>query len=572
MSKQLVKTNTDTGNPNINIKTAIKAVNAAKIIAPKKVLKVKKIVQIESESESSDDEIPDEKKIVKTVSESKASSDKKKIVKKIVKNVSESESSSNSKKEPITKKDSKTKKVHPKALTECTLCNYAFNNSSRKQLSCPYCQFIACTACIKRYLLMIQQEPHCAICHTAWSHEFYLDSFPKNFIYEEYKEHRENILLDREKSLIPMSMPEAERIKHIEHTKEKIQQSRNLLFKVMTLKNIFNHSNTISDEDELYARGLEQTINVAKANYDVEHNESYLQKILRKSVTTEKKEPVRQFIMKCPVDKCMGFLSSQYKCKLCETYSCSKCREVIGKKYDTPHTCNTEILASVKLIESDTKKCPNPECGVPVFRVSGCSQMWCCQCKTAFDWNTLKILDAKTIHNPHLIEYERLHGQHAVVNECGLPNQVAIQNKCKELNITAAISKDICLQLLSSIHHNNQIVIPRYHAIDIVEKNNELRIKFILNQLNEEGFKKLIFQKEKQENKKLDVRRILEAFTQICNDLVVRMYNSKTEKELLEIYEEVNKIVKYSSDNMKIVGKRYKNTVPYLDATTYRWT
>ena len=39
-----------------------------------------------------------------------------------------------------------------------------------------------------------------------------------------------------------------------------------------------------------------------------------------------------RFIKKCGVDECKGFLSSQWKCGLCETHSCNECHEIIGKR------------------------------------------------------------------------------------------------------------------------------------------------------------------------------------------------------------------------------------------------
>ncbi|KAF2675516.1 hypothetical protein BT63DRAFT_450503 [Microthyrium microscopicum] len=43
-------------------------------------------------------------------------------------------------------------------------------------------------------------------------------------------------------------------------------------------------------------------------------------------------------------------------------------------------------MASLRLIQQDTKKCPNEECQVRIHRVDGCNYMQCSQCGTEFCW------------------------------------------------------------------------------------------------------------------------------------------------------------------------------------------
>ena len=64
------------------------------------------------------------------------------------------------------------------------------------------------------------------------------------------------------------------------------------------------------------------------------------------------------------------------------------------------------------MIKAETRGCPS--CGVPIFKISGCDQMWCTQCKVAFSWRTGKRVHG-VIHNPHFYEFQR-QGGGAVVN------------------------------------------------------------------------------------------------------------------------------------------------------------
>lgn len=67
---------------------------------------------------------------------------------------------------------------------------------------------------------------------------------------------------------------------------------------------------------------------------------------------------------------CNGFLSTAWKCGLCDWYSCSKCFTVKGAEHDTPHECKEDDLKTAELIRSDSKPCPN--CGEFINKSSGC--------------------------------------------------------------------------------------------------------------------------------------------------------------------------------------------------------
>ena len=78
-------------------------------------------------------------------------------------------------------------------------------------------------------------------------------------------------------------------------------------------------------------------------------------------------------------------LSTQYKCEICKLYTCHDCFEIIGHNKTDEHTCNPDSVKSAELIRKDTKPCPT--CGVRIFKISGCDQMWCTECEIAFSWS-----------------------------------------------------------------------------------------------------------------------------------------------------------------------------------------
>ena len=98
----------------------------------------------------------------------------------------------------------------------------------------------------------------------------------------------------------------------------------------------------------------------------------------------------------CPKENCRGFLSSQWKCSVCDMWTCPECHQLKGFTRDAHHTCNPDDVATAKLLNSDTKPCPS--CRTPIHKLVGCDQMWCTQCHTGFSWRSALYKHVSIIH------------------------------------------------------------------------------------------------------------------------------------------------------------------------------
>ena len=125
------------------------------------------------------------------------------------------------------------------------------------------------------------------------------------------------------------------------------------------------------------------------------------------------------FTMKCPGVDCRGFLSTQYKCGICERSACAHCL-VQHSETDldgAAHECKQEDKDSVALIKKSCRNCPS--CGMSISKIEGCNQMFCTACNTAFDWSTGREIVGRQIHNPHYTEYLRRVGGSASASTPG---------------------------------------------------------------------------------------------------------------------------------------------------------
>lgn len=213
----------------------------------------------------------------------------------------------------------------------CNICCDAYNNSTRAKVTCPYCDFEVCRTCCETYILS-ETVPKCMQpnCAKEWTRKFLREKFTNTFLISKYKEHLENLLFEQEKALLPATQPIVE---------EKIRK-----------RNIKKQMNEIDALIEDLARQKRQ--------------------LERSLVNPEQKEVRQQFVRQCPATNCRGFLSSQWKCGICELWSCPECHELKGATRDCDHTCDPNNVETAKMLAKDSKPCP--KCKSLIFKVSGC--------------------------------------------------------------------------------------------------------------------------------------------------------------------------------------------------------
>ena len=288
---------------------------------------------------------------------------------------------------------------------DCNICCKTLAES--KFISCLYCNESACRYCHQTYI-KDQTDDNCMFCKKRWNLEFMYENFTSSFMKKEYKEIKSEILFEREKALLPETQKEME-------IREKIKQNSMKIMEYQADNGCLKHTE-LPRLNSLYTRSLinsdhwrEQTKKLEKKYRDnIEKIEELraINSVLDaswKDKDTEKKEPVYP----CSVNDCRGFLSLQGHeliCGICKTSHCKDCRT----KADDEHKCSKETLETIKMLDKETKPCP--KCHIPIYKTSGCDQMWCTQCHTAFSWNT-GMVESGHIHNPHYWQYMQSQGR-----------------------------------------------------------------------------------------------------------------------------------------------------------------
>ena len=450
-------------------------------------------------------------------------------------------------------------------IKECGVCTEKYNNSTLKQIPCEYgdCNFSACKACIRTYLLSTTTDPHCMDCKKIWTEQFIVTHLNRSFIITDYKTHRRTLLLDREISKMPETMQAAERYRRID-----IQKTIGV-----NISNQIRETRKILDQLQTQLYESHRKLNVIKHG--------------KEEANVERKK----FIMPCPNSDCRGYLSSQYKCELCLLYTCVDCHEIIGHSKEDPHTCKEENVQSAELIKKDTKPCPT--CGTRISKISGCDQMWCPTCHKAFSWRT-GLVDNGVIHNPHFYQYQR---DNAAANGGVVPRVPGdggggacggicqwheLSNNILRKIISGTLIPETIIELrahLSDIHrfvsHITRVDLAnaRMHIRDLSEFE-EIRCKYILQQISKEELAKTIYKNDAARKKLTEMLHLYELFSVVGIELFTKLINSKNTlvaytDECVERVSEYNKLREYCNKQFKTISLTYNQTAPYINKT---WT
>ena len=429
-----------------------------------------------------------------------------------------------------------------KLSPDCAICCETFTLHKRCPVECKKCSFRACRECIGKYVLSQEiltglkcMDPDC---DCIWDRGFLVDNLPKVFINKHHRKHRSNLLFHQELSRLPATMPFVAGRKKVVELKEEKAVLKDKKMRLITEVNKIHRQ-------------------IWRIERDISH---YKDGNIKES---------REFIRGCPAEGCRGFLSKAWKCQVCSIYVCSKCQEIKGKITTTKedlfaaHTCDENNVKTANMLKKDSKPCPS--CGVVIHKVSGCDQMWCTQCHVAFSWRTGRTINA-IIHNPHYYEWQRQNGGAPRVAgdvRCGgYPYYYNFNRKISPLKKTPYF------KMLTILHrggaHFRHAELPRYQRNNDV-KNRDLRISYILKDVDEPTFKSRLIANDIKQSKDRAIRHVLELLDNIVMERIIAVNNNPTIKEADKCYTECHKVREYCNDELKKISILYNQCVPIID-------
>lgn len=509
----------------------------------------------------------------------------------------------------------------------CDICTEPYTKR-RNNIKCQYCEFTACASCYKIYLLSIN-KPKCMSngCNGEWSRKHLRDNFTNSFISKGLREHEKKVIIETQMSLMPETQLVVERINHQNRINKKIKELIHIRsakqreikeYNTTTMGEYNNKKEAIANMSNFHTNyygnqfitqiknaigaykrddtvipddGLLNSMSAILENYNklseqlqansitiecnkkvewdehIEKNTNELNEIKSRLVRLENNRDRahdtsrREFIKKCGDPECRGFLSTKWKCGLCEKKTCIDCHEVIND--NITHVCDNNVVETIKLLKTDTKNCP--KCQTNIFKIDGCDQMWCTQCKTGFSWSTGKI--EMKLHNPHYYEWRR-QNMGVIEREPGDNQQCITPNDILDNIISSNIEDELKTELIEMCRYNIQNSV--YFTNPNVPNFETYRIQYLNKGIDIEELKSNLIRVNKAYSKKQELYTVYNllsiTFTDIMNRFCMEL-NKSILNELDTIIEYVNGCfdeisysygsnIKISVDNHMIIYKQ----------------
>lgn len=455
----------------------------------------------------------------------------------------------------------------------CNICCENLNRSTRSKVVCNSCDFEACKSCVSRFLLGSNEDARCMNCNVGLSWEFMYNSLSSSFVNSTYSKHRGAVLVERQQALLAETMPLAKHTKLIRDYdallepmyKERLdieKQYRVLQGKKKEEGYLFGADIADIANYRAKIKVLTSQIRDVRRKRDLATNELFymrygVERGFNPTENVEKPKPPPKYTRACGADECRGFVSTTMECSLCETKYCKECHEVLSDN----HVCKDDDIKTTKMIMKDSKNCPN--CHVVTYRVSGCPQMWCTMCHSVWDWKTGLIDSGNGVHNPHYFEYLSKMGKDPVTNQ---PN-IGYGNECRILprvnraieNLKFEVKPEFVFNMIQLRNHVSAVEIRKYNDFENEDNNNkDLRVRYLLNDIDEECFRRTLYHREKMRLKNREYTQVLRMLKDVLMDLLQRFIVSKTQEEALSIEAEATELINFTNASVVTICKMFK--------------
>ena len=399
---------------------------------------------------------------------------------------------------------------------ECQICATELNASTRARVPCFACPLVVCKTCVREYLKTSTALPKCMGCGAAFQLSYLVTHLNRSWVSEGLKPVMKETLVAAELAKMPATLPFAE----AELERRRLaKMNRDYQARIDKLQAQMTRYNNAMVANRYRMRG-----EVVPARY--------LNDLVREDNggAAVREDTKKKFIMACPNGGCKGFLSTAYKCALCEKFTCPDCLVVLGDE----HTCVESDKLSAELIKKETRPCPT--CGERIFKVNGCDQMFCtavndgARCATVFDWKTGAVQVGGVVHNPHFYELGRANGDLARnVGDMpcgGLPDIRRLIAVLERLDAQATRHR-VFVTYQRLAEHGTHVLDMLRARLRLMGDTRALRVQYLLKDITLDELRDRVFKENRDHGKTVDLYHIselinvsgIEAYLEICRGL-----------------------------------------------------
>jgi len=202
------------------------------------------------------------------------------------------------------------------------------------------------------------------------------------------------------------------------------------------------------------------------------------------------------------------------------------------------------------------------------------SQMWCTQCNVAFSWRTGAVVTHGVIHNPHYYEWlRRTRGevprQPGDVPCGGMPGAYELDAVLRRGgNVLGYDDLRRIRELHRQLRHVHDLDLPRLRREaeggGEFQRNADLRLKYLLNQLDEAEWRRKLQRREKKREHAFAVMQVYDMFCGAATDTFrALVQGAQRPKAALE---ELQHLQRFANESLDVIGKRFNMAAKRLRA------
>lgn len=448
-------------------------------------------------------------------------------------------------------------------FSSCDVCTESYNKRTHKQVKCVACDFSACLSCHERYnISTTTSDPHCMHCKRLWDAEYIVKNMSRATL-KRFKTHKENALVQMERSRIPETQYYLQYDTHVNLT---LAKELNDLIRFVTHLDT-THPSYRTKQHRITNRRIAQITAITNAwtfrmeMLDTDHIPEPLREHQRGS---RERNQCLQFVCPCPKEECNGFvMQSDWTCGVCSNKHCNKCHKHIQEN----HICREDDVKTAKFIMETSHACPS--CATRIHKISGCDQMWCTHCNTAFSWRT-GIIENGAVHNPHFFEWFN------DPNRSDRNGRLERQTLCDERPPFEHIIRHTTLVLLRDVDRTFIRLMYQMNVhIETVEMgerfrtherdNIDLRIKWLRKSINERDLGRSLHRRYK--NTMVNTRRtqVYELFITLSNDIFHKILHTNTSQECEKSITEFHEVIGYVNKCFRHLARVYEMRMPCIE-------
>jgi hypothetical protein len=206
-----------------------------------------------------------------------------------------------------------------------------------------------------------------------------------------------------------------------------------------------------------------------------------------------------------------------------------------------------------------------------IFKINGCDQMFCTQCHTAFCWRTGHI--QTVIHNPHYFEWLRENNgnENAIERNpqdviCGRDIDTYFvrnlnTNIQRKMTAETAVQGQRVITMCRMMIHLRRVDMV-YYQVNHILNNQNLRIKYLRNQISEEQLKTNLQKNDKKHQKHREIFDILQMVHTTTTDILYRFLEEirkNTWNNDFTIIQEIDQLRIYANRCLHEISETYNS-------------